>query len=126
MGAEGELRRRMVGDFRALGKKLLRADLTIMGYGVVVEVASFFISLGFLWGAALMVLAGDLTIGELLLVNSLVLLASGPIGSLLGLWDEFQLSAVLLGPSAGRLRARARAGQRPLGAGAPGPRSRAA
>ena len=97
MGAERELRRRMVTDFGSLARRIFRADLTITVYGAAVQLATFIVTLGFLWAGAMLVMAGDLTLGELLLVNSLVLLASGPITSLLGLWDEVQLSAVLLG-----------------------------
>ena len=97
MGAERELRRRMVTSFGSLARRIFKADLTITVYASVVELATFVITLGFLYAGALMVMAGTLTLGELLLVNSLVLLAAGPITSLLGLWDEVQLSAVLLG-----------------------------
>ena len=97
MGAERELRRGMVGGFRALARRMFRADLTVTLYGGVVEIASFLVTLGFLWATALMVIHGSMTVGELLLFNSLVLLASQPIAGLLGLWDQVQLSSVLLG-----------------------------
>ena len=45
---------------------------------------------------SLRVLSGDMSIGELAAFNALVLLANGPIISMLGIWDEFQYSSVLL------------------------------
>ena len=97
MGAERELRRNMVTGFGSLARRIFRADLTVTIYGGVVEIASFMVTLGFLWASAMMVMHGEMTLGELLLFNSLVMLAAAPIGSLLGLWDEVQLSSVLLG-----------------------------
>ncbi len=42
-------------------------------------------------------LAHHLTIGGLIAFNSLILLANAPLGTLLGLWDNWLQSKVLLG-----------------------------
>ena len=47
--------------------------------------------------AGCFVLGGDLSIGELVAFNGLVVLANGPVGTLLRLWDELQYASVLLG-----------------------------
>ena len=81
-----------------------------MVYDGLVQAASFAVFAVFLWFGALQVLAGTLTVGELVSFNALVLLASGPIVVLLSVWDQMQIVTVLLGAPAGRLRAGARAG----------------
>jgi len=51
----------------------------------------------FLYIGARQVLAHDMTLGELVAFNALVLLAIAPLSSLLGTWDRWQMSRVLLG-----------------------------
>ena len=96
-GVEGATRRRVTSEFQDLREKLFRSDLTQMGYESLTTVASSLVTLGFVWGAGMLVLSGHLTIGEFVLVNGLVMLATGPIGTLLGLYDQFQMGSVLLG-----------------------------
>jgi ATP-binding cassette subfamily B protein len=97
LGAEPGLRRSLLREFRLLADRLFRADFSMMVYTGVVSITTFLISTLFLWFGALQVLNGNLTIGELLAVNTLVLMANAPLSLLLGLWDQWQMSAVLLG-----------------------------
>jgi ATP-binding cassette subfamily B protein len=69
----------------------------MMAYDGVVQVVTFFITVLFLWFGALQVIDGHLTLGELVSFNALVLLAMAPLGTMLGLWDQWQMSKVLLG-----------------------------
>ncbi len=96
MGAEDRLRSILVENLQILGRRLYRSDLTMMAYEGVVQVVTFLIVVLFLWLGALEVLAGNLTIGELVAFNALILLANTPLIVLLRLWDQWQLSRVLL------------------------------
>jgi ATP-binding cassette subfamily B protein len=51
----------------------------------------------FLWFGAVEVLHGHLSVGALVSFNALVLLANGPIVTVLGLWDQLQYVTILLG-----------------------------
>ncbi|MEV6678190.1 peptidase domain-containing ABC transporter [Streptomyces erythrochromogenes] len=97
MGAENDLRRLMLGQFKELAHRLFRADFMMMLYDAAVRLVSFISLALFLWVGALEVLAGDLTIGGFVSFNSLVLLANGPIVFLVALWDQLQYSGILLG-----------------------------
>lgn len=97
MGAEGSLRRLLLGQFNDLSDRLYRADLTAMLYEGAIQLVSFLSLALFLWIGALQVLHGHLTVGELVSFNALVLLANGPIVLLLSLWDQLQYSTILLG-----------------------------
>ena len=95
-GAEDGLRRQIRQEFAALADRVFRSDWILMFYDAGVQVAGFVLFVLFLWVGALLLAAGKLTIGELVAVNSLVLLANAPIALLLGLWDQGQQAAVLL------------------------------
>lgn len=95
-GAEEGLRRGIKQEFASLADRVFRGDWVLMFYGASVQLASFLLFVLFLWVGALLVAAGKLSIGQLVAVNSLVLLANAPIGLLLGLWDQFQQASVLL------------------------------
>jgi ABC-type bacteriocin/lantibiotic exporter with double-glycine peptidase domain/CRP-like cAMP-binding protein len=97
MGAEDGMRRMLVENLRELGRRMFRSDFTIMAYEGVTSVVTFLTVVAFLFIGALEVLAHHLTIGGLIAFNSLILLASAPLGTLLGLWDRWQQSKVLLG-----------------------------
>lgn len=96
VGAENAFRTRMLDQFTSLAHRLFRADFTIMSYEAATQIVSFASVVLFLWAAALRVLGGDMTVGELVAFNALVLLANGPILSLLSIWDELQYGQVLL------------------------------
>ena len=95
-GAEEGLRRGIGQEFASLADRIFRGDWVLMFYGAAVQLAGFLLFVLFLWVGALLVAAGKLSIGQLVAVNSLVLLANAPIGLLLGLWDQFQQASVLL------------------------------
>ena len=95
-GAEEGLRRGIQQEFASLADRVFRSDWILMFYDAGVQVAGFLLFVLFLWVGALLVAAGKLSIGELVAVNSLVLLANAPIALLLGLWDQVQQAAVLL------------------------------
>ncbi len=97
MGAEDGLRRRMAYEFSELREKLLRADITGMVYEGLVSTVTFFVYGVFLFFGALLVLHHQLTIGQFVSFNGLVLLANGPLAVVLGLWDRLQMVTVLMG-----------------------------
>jgi ABC-type bacteriocin/lantibiotic exporter with double-glycine peptidase domain/CRP-like cAMP-binding protein len=97
MGAEEGLRQRMAGEFWLLREKLYRADLVLMTYEGLVSLATFLVYGVFLFVGALAVLHHQLTVGGLVAVSGLVLLANTPIALLLASWDRLQLVTVLLG-----------------------------
>jgi ABC-type bacteriocin/lantibiotic exporter with double-glycine peptidase domain/CRP-like cAMP-binding protein len=97
MGAEDGMRRMLVDNLRELGRRMFRSDFTIMAYEGLASVVTFFTVVAFLFIGALEVLAGHLTLGELIAFNSLILLANAPLGTLLSLWDNWLMSKVLLG-----------------------------
>jgi ATP-binding cassette subfamily B protein len=97
MGAEDGMRRMLVENLRELGRRMFRSDFTIMAYDGVTSVVTFLTVVAFLFIGALEVLDHRLTIGGLIAFNSLILLANAPLGTLLGLWDQWQQSKVLLG-----------------------------
>jgi ABC-type bacteriocin/lantibiotic exporter with double-glycine peptidase domain/CRP-like cAMP-binding protein len=96
-GAEEGTRKRIVAEFTALTDRMFKADMSMAAYYGVVSLATFTTSLLILWVGALQVLAGRLTVGGLISINSLVLLATGPLLILLSLWDQLQVTSVLLG-----------------------------
>jgi ATP-binding cassette subfamily B protein len=96
-GAEGSLRRLLLGQFTELSHRLYRADLTAMLYEASIQLVSFLSLALFLWIGALQVLHDHLTVGEFVAFNALVVLANAPIVSVLGLWDQLQYSSILLG-----------------------------
>ncbi len=95
-GAEEGLRRGIQREFSQLADRVFRGDWVLMIYDAAVQVAGFLLFVLFLWVGALLVANGTLTIGELVAVNSLVLLANAPIAALLGLWDQMLHGSVLL------------------------------
>lgn len=116
-GAEAALGRLLRRQFDSLAGLVYRSDLAFMRYDAAVQLVTFLTLALVLWAGGLSVLAGELTIGELVAVNGLVLLANGPVGTLLRLWDELQYASVLLGrlddvlaqePEQGRDRSRLR------------------
>jgi ABC-type bacteriocin/lantibiotic exporter with double-glycine peptidase domain/CRP-like cAMP-binding protein len=97
MGAEDGMRRMLVENLRELGNRMFRSDFTIMAYEGIASVVTFLTVVAFLFIGALEVLAHHLTVGGLVAFNALILLANAPLGTLLGLWDNWLMSKVLLG-----------------------------
>jgi ABC-type bacteriocin/lantibiotic exporter with double-glycine peptidase domain len=60
----------MLRDFEALQDKLFRADFAMMIYAGLVQAATFAVFAVFLWFGAQQVLAGSLTVGELVSFNA--------------------------------------------------------
>jgi ATP-binding cassette subfamily B protein len=96
MGAEGILRARLIDQFTGLARRVFRADFTIMVFEGAMSLATFLSLVLFLWVGARQVLAGRLTIGDLVAFNTLVLMADAPLQALVGMWDGFQFASVLL------------------------------
>jgi HlyB family type I secretion system ABC transporter len=96
--ASGEhaFRSRMLEQFQALSRRVFRADFTIMSYEAAIQLVSIGTLMLFLFVGSLRVLSHAMSLGELAAFNALVLLANGPILSMLGIWDELQYSSVLL------------------------------
>ncbi len=97
LGMEEGVRKRLLHDFEEVAHRVARADLAAISYGGMVSFVTFLLLILFLFFGALEVMAGDLSIGQLVAFNSLVLVSSGPIIWLLGMWDRCQLMTVHLG-----------------------------
>jgi ABC-type bacteriocin/lantibiotic exporter with double-glycine peptidase domain/CRP-like cAMP-binding protein len=95
-GAEPDLRRRILEEFTRLADTVFHGDYVLMSYNAVVQLTGFVIFVVFLWIAALLAITGTLSVGQVVAVNSLVLLANGPIFVLLHTWDQTQIGTVLL------------------------------
>jgi ATP-binding cassette subfamily B protein len=95
MGAEAALRRLLLDQFSGLTQRLFRADFAVMLYEGAVRMITLLSLALFLWIGALRVLGGDLTLGQLVSFNALVVLANGPILVLMTMWDQLQLGSVL-------------------------------
>ncbi len=93
---EHAFRSRMLEQFQALSRRVFRADFTIMSYEAAIQLVSIGTLMLFLFVGSLRVLSHAMSLGELAAFNALVLLANGPILSLLSIWDELQYSSVLL------------------------------
>ena len=98
MGAEPGLRRSMLRNFESLQDKLFRADFAMMVYAGLVQAATFAVFAVFLWFGAHQVIAGAMTVGELVSFNALVLLATrADHGPAQRLGRDCRWSTVLLG-----------------------------
>jgi ATP-binding cassette subfamily B protein len=97
MGAEAGLRERMAREFDELRDKLLRADIAAMVYEGLVSIVTFLVYGVFLFFGGLLVIHHQLTVGQFVSFNGLVLLANTPLLVLLALWDRLQLVTVLMG-----------------------------
>ena len=96
MGAESSLRGLMLRQFHGLAQRQFKADFTMMSYEGGIQTVTFLSTALFLWFGAHQVMKGHLTIGGLVAFSSLVALSNGPLGMILRLWDNVQLSSILL------------------------------
>ena len=96
LAGEGGFRQAMLAQFHGMARRQFHADFTITAYDGAIQIVSLLSMTMFLWVGAQQVMAGALTIGALVAFNSLVALANAPIIVLLNLWDNLQLSSVLL------------------------------
>ena len=83
-------------EFVSLARKQQRGYFTSMSYGSAVQAVGLLGNILFLWVGAGMAIRGQLSIGTFVAFNALVAMALGPVMTALGLWDEVQVSAVLL------------------------------
>ena len=95
-GAEPGIQHRILEEFTRLADKVFKSDFVLMSYDAAVQLTGFAIFVVFLWVAALLAISGTLSLGQVVAVDSLVLLANGPIFALLSMWDQMQIATVLL------------------------------
>jgi ATP-binding cassette subfamily B protein len=96
LAGESGFRQTMLGQFHGMARRQFNADFTIMVYDGAIQIVSLLSVTLFLWVGAQQVMAGRMTIGVLVAFSSLVALANAPIVVLLNLWDNVQLSSVLV------------------------------
>lgn len=96
-GAEPSLRRVLRRQFDDLADRVYRADRAFLRYDAGVQATTFLTLAVFVWAGGLLVLAGRMSVGELVAFNGLVVLAGAPVAVLLRTWDELQYVEVLLG-----------------------------
>ena len=97
LAAEEGFRKLMLARFSQLADRLFRAEFLIMTYQGAIQMVTFLSLALFLFVGGLEVIRGDLSLGEFVSFNALVVLANGPVLMLLALWDEVQYAGVLLG-----------------------------
>lgn len=95
-GAESALQRALRGQFLSLADRVYRSDLAFMRYDAAVGLVTFLTLAVTVWVGGLLVVGGSLTVGTLVAFNGLVVLANGPIGAFLRVWDQLQYATVLL------------------------------
>jgi ATP-binding cassette subfamily B protein len=96
LGGEEGFRALMLAEFQGVARQLFRADFTAMSYAGAIQTITLVSMALFLWVGAYQVMDGKMTIGGLVAFNSLEALATAPIISLLGVWDNLQRSSVLV------------------------------
>ena len=96
LAAEEGFRKAMLDRFSGIADRIFRSEFLIMSYEGMIQLVSFVSLALFLVVGGLLVIDGQMTIGEFVAFNSLVALGNGPVLVLLALWDEFQYGRVLL------------------------------
>jgi ATP-binding cassette subfamily B protein len=96
LGAESSLREKMLNEFHSLAHKQFKSNFLLMGYEGMVQTVGFLSMALFLFVGAQQVMSGRMTIGAMVAFNALVAMANAPILTLLSMWDNWQLAAVLL------------------------------
>ena len=95
LAAEEALRRLMLSRFQALADRVFRTEFLVLAYQGSLQLVAF-ASFGlFLLVGSIEVVHGNLSLGEFVAFNALVALATGPMLTLLSLWDQSQLARVL-------------------------------
>jgi len=95
LAAEEALRRLMLSRFQSLADRVFRTEFLVLAYQGSLQLVAF-ASFGlFLLAGAVEVVHGNLSLGEFVAFNALVALATGPMLTLLSLWDQGQLARVL-------------------------------
>ena len=96
LAAEDGFRGQMRDRFSGLADRVFRAEFLIMTYQGAVQLVTILSLILFLFAGGLLVIDGQLTLGEFVAFNALVLLTNGPVLVLLSLWDELQMGRILL------------------------------
>jgi ABC-type bacteriocin/lantibiotic exporter with double-glycine peptidase domain/CRP-like cAMP-binding protein len=95
LAAEEALRRLMLTRFQSLADRVFRTEFLVLAYQGSLQLVAF-ASFGlFLLVGSIEVVHGNLSLGEFVAFNALVALATGPMLTLLSLWDQGQLARVL-------------------------------
>jgi len=94
--AEHTFRDAILNEFMSMADRQFRSGFVIMGYEAAVQAIGFLSNILFLWLGAKMVIDGTLTIGAFVAFNALIAMAYAPIIRILSLWDELQMSKVLV------------------------------
>jgi ATP-binding cassette subfamily B protein len=96
LAAEDGFRGQMRDRFAGLADRLFRAEFLIMTYQGAIQLVTILSLVLFLFAGGLLVIDGQLSMGEFVAFNALVLLTNGPVLVLLSLWDELQEGRILL------------------------------
>jgi ABC-type bacteriocin/lantibiotic exporter with double-glycine peptidase domain/CRP-like cAMP-binding protein len=95
-GTEAGLRRRLQRAFADLTGRTIDSYRTIAAFGSAVQLISLVMYSVFVTLAALQVKPNGLSVGGFVAFTVLVLLVTGPLVLLLNIWDDVQVSTVLL------------------------------
>ena len=95
-GTEAGLRRRLQRAFADLTGRTIASYRTIAAFGSAVQLISLVMYSLFVTLAALQVKPNGLSVGGFVAFTVLVLLVTGPLVLLLNIWDDVQVSTVLL------------------------------
>jgi len=93
---EGALARRLRRAFEEFTVRTAASQRTIARYGSVVQLISLLTYSSFIFLGSIEVHDHSLTLGAFVAFTTLVMLTTGPLVGLLGIWDDVQVSAVLL------------------------------
>jgi len=93
---EGALRRRLRRAFEEFTGRTAASQRTIARYGSVVQVISLLTYSSFIFLGSIEVHDHRLSLGAFVAFTTLVMLTTGPLVGLLSIWDDVQVSAVLL------------------------------
>ena len=95
-GTETALRNRLQRAFADLTGRTVDSYRTIAAYGSAVQLISLVLYGVFVTVGALQVKSGGLSVGGFVAFTVLVLMVTGPLVTLLNIWDDVQVSTVLL------------------------------
>jgi ATP-binding cassette subfamily B protein len=96
LAAEEGFRRQLLARFTSLADRLFRSEFLVMTYQGAIQFVTLLSLALFLFAGGLLVIDGQLTVGQFVAFNTLVLLANGPVLVLLALWDDLQYGRILL------------------------------